>query len=132
MGGRPGGCVGGGGGSLGGCLPVCDVVEREIGVPIDSLANKSKVQNYLGDYQKDEPALAFDGLLAVLRQNSRKLAVDPGGRSFQERLHVEYEASLGKLLPLKTRLARTDHLIDRVVYRLYGLTEEEIAIVEGR
>lgn len=107
-------------------------LEREIGVPIDSLANKSKVQNYLGDYQKDEPALAFDGLLAVLRQNSRKLAVDPGGRSFQERLQVEYEASLGRLLPLKTRLARTDRLIDRVVYRLYGLTEEEIAIVEGR
>jgi hypothetical protein len=28
-------------------------------------------------------------------------------------------------------LARTDWLIDRGVYRLYGLTEEEIAVVEG-
>jgi hypothetical protein len=27
---------------------------------------------------------------------------------------------------------RTDHLIDQVVYKLYGLTEEEIAIVEGK
>jgi len=26
----------------------------------------------------------------------------------------------------------TDRLIDRIVYRLYGLTEEEIAVVEGR
>lgn len=26
----------------------------------------------------------------------------------------------------------TDWLIDEVVYRLYGLTEEEIAMVEGR
>jgi len=26
----------------------------------------------------------------------------------------------------------TDRLIDRVVYQLYGLTEEEIAVVEGR
>ena len=25
----------------------------------------------------------------------------------------------------------TDRLIDEVVYRLYGLTEEEIAVVEG-
>jgi len=29
-------------------------------------------------------------------------------------------------------LAATDRLIDRVVYLLYGLTEEEIAAVEGR
>jgi hypothetical protein len=30
------------------------------------------------------------------------------------------------------RIAATDHLIDRIVYALYGLDEEEIAIVEGR
>lgn len=29
-------------------------------------------------------------------------------------------------------LGRTDQLIDQIVYKLYGLTEEEIAIVEGR
>jgi hypothetical protein len=27
---------------------------------------------------------------------------------------------------------RSDRLIDQIVYKLYGLTEEEIAIVEGR
>jgi hypothetical protein len=32
---------------------------------------------------------------------------------------------------LSDRIGRTDYLIDQVVYRLYGLTEEEIAIVEG-
>jgi hypothetical protein len=32
---------------------------------------------------------------------------------------------------LVARIAATDWLIDRVVYALYGLTEEEIAIVEG-
>jgi hypothetical protein len=30
------------------------------------------------------------------------------------------------------RIASTDRLIDQIVYRLYGLTEEEIAVVEGR
>jgi hypothetical protein len=44
---------------------------------------------------------------------------------------AEYEASLAKLLPLKQRLAATDRLIDRVVYRLYGLADEEVAVVEG-
>ena len=39
---------------------------------------------------------------------------------------------LAVLRPIKAQLARTDALIDQVVYKLYGLTEEEIAIVEGR
>ena len=30
------------------------------------------------------------------------------------------------------RITRTDTLIDQIVYKLYGLTDEEIAIVEGR
>jgi hypothetical protein len=38
---------------------------------------------------------------------------------------------LNHLLPLKARLAASDRLIDRLVYRLYGLTEEEVARVEG-
>lgn len=33
---------------------------------------------------------------------------------------------------LTERIARTDRLIDQIVYKLYGLTDEEIAIVEGR
>jgi hypothetical protein len=32
---------------------------------------------------------------------------------------------------LVARIAATDRLIDLIVYRLYGLTEEEVAIVEG-
>jgi len=31
----------------------------------------------------------------------------------------------------RERIEKTDRLIDAVVYRLYGLTEEEIGIVEG-
>ena len=74
----------------------------------------------------------FDDLLAILRNNARRLKADPGKREFQQRLGEEYEASLEKLDPIKARLAWTDWLIDRVVYRLYGLTEEEIAVVEGK
>jgi len=35
------------------------------------------------------------------------------------------------LEPLKTRIKGTDELIDEIVYRLYGLTEEEIKVVKG-
>ncbi len=43
-----------------------------------------------------------------------------------------YEQYRAQLAPLMRRIRRTDRLIDRVVYQLYGLTEEEIAVVEGR
>ena len=32
---------------------------------------------------------------------------------------------------LVQRIAATDRIIDQIVYPLYGLTEEEIALVEG-
>ena len=106
-------------------------LEREIGAPIDGLTRRTHLRNYLGDYQKGEPHLALEDLLAILRQNRRRIEVDPAARAFQERLAREYEASLGKLRPLKARLAATDQLIDLIVYRLYGLTEDEVAVVEG-
>ncbi len=36
-------------------------------------------------------------------------------------------ATLG---PLLARIEETDRLIDEIVYKLYGLTDEEIGIVE--
>ena len=36
-------------------------LERETGAKIDDLTGKSQLQNYLGDYQKGEAPLAFDG-----------------------------------------------------------------------
>jgi hypothetical protein len=43
-----------------------------------------------------------------------------------------YEKHRAPLAPLMRRIQRTDWLIDQVVYQLYGLTDEEIAVVEGR
>ena len=73
----------------------------------------------------------FEALLAVLKQNRRKLTVNPDTRTIQDTIEREFNASIAKLSPLKAKIATTDHLIDLIVYRLYGLTEEEIAIVEG-
>jgi len=39
---------------------------------------------------------------------------------------------VGKLVPSMEQIERTDELIDAIVYRLYGLSEEEIRIVEGK
>ena len=68
----------------------------------------------------------------MLKKNGKKLAIDPARREPAELLRAEFEGSLGKLMPLRERIRLTDELIDAMVYRLYGLTEEEVAIVEGR
>jgi len=73
----------------------------------------------------------MEEVLDILRRNQRRIQVDPAARAFQERLAQEYGASLDRLLPLKARLAATDWLIDMIVYRLYGLEEDEVAVVEG-
>jgi len=44
---------------------------------------------------------------------------------------MAYITGDGFLFPLKEKPCKTDWLIDQIVYRLYGLTEEEIKIVEG-
>lgn len=71
-------------------------------------------------------------LLEILRKNKSKLGVSLSDTKLVDQLRETYEASLEKVLPLKERLASTDALIDQVVYRLYGLTEKEIGVVEGR
>jgi len=106
--------------------------DREGRVGIDALTGKSKLLDYPGDYQKGEPPLSFDDLLDTLRKNRTRLGVSLSDTALIERLRQAYEASLAAILPLKARLAATDALIDAVVYRLYGLTEEEVRVVEGR
>jgi len=69
--------------------------------------------------------------LAALKKNSKKLVIDPARREPAQALRAEFEGSLGKLGPLRERIRQTDELIDATVYRLYGLTEEDIGIVEG-
>lgn len=107
-------------------------LERIIGSAIDNLTNKSKIQNYLGDYQKSEPHLSCDQLWEILKKNKKKITVNLLDRQIQETLEKEYQTSLDKLLPLKQQLSATDELIDIIVYKLYGLSEEEIKIIEGR
>jgi len=48
------------------------------------------------------------------------------------RLQADYEQSAKTFKSFKTHLAWTDGVIDQIVYRLYGLTAEEISVVEGK
>ncbi len=98
-------------------------LEREIGVEIEALQNKTAIQSYFD--------LSLDDLLRILKKNQRIIQVDPSSRNFQESLEREFTSSLAKLNPLITRIRQTDVLIDQVVYKLYGLTDEEVEVVVG-
>ena len=99
-------------------------LERKIKVKIDALQNKTAIQSYFN--------LPLEKLLDILTKNRRfiRATVAPSSRDFQESVEREFTASCAKLTPLLARIQGTDALIDQVVYQLYGLTDEEVAVVD--
>jgi hypothetical protein len=98
---------------------------------VETLSGKSQIKNYLGDYQKGEANLSFEEFWEILEKNKTRIQANLKSRELYETIRTEYGKSLSRLLPLKEKLQKTDWLIDQIVYKLYGLTEEEIKIVEG-
>jgi uncharacterized protein YaaN involved in tellurite resistance len=99
-------------------------LEREIGAEINTLANKTAIKEY---HNND-----FNHLLDVLKKNKNKLSIDPSNRKTQELLEKHFTKSMSVLQPLKDKIKNTNNLIDQMVYKLYGFTDKEIEIVEGR
>ena len=50
----------------------------------------------------------------------------------QKKLVIKFKVLPNEVGSLNTRIAQVDAEIDQRVYRLYGLNEDEIKIVEGR
>jgi hypothetical protein len=100
-------------------------------VGIEALDGKSQIKNYCGDYQKKEELLSFEQLWNILMKNQSLISTNLKSRELYGTIKSEYEKSLTRLLHLERNRQKTDWLIDQIVYRLYGLTEDEIKIVEG-
>ncbi len=98
-------------------------LEREIGAEIEGLANKTAIK----EYHKH----SFEHLLDVLKKNKKKISINPSDRGKQKLFETDFTKSMSVLEPLKTKIKATDELIDEIVYRLYGLTKEEVGIVKG-
>lgn len=98
-------------------------LEREIGIAVEELTNKTAIKEY---YSHD-----FEQILEVLKKNKKKLSIDPSDRRKQELIEQGFKKSMSVLGPIKAKVAATDELIDVIVYRLYGLSKEEIGIVKG-
>jgi hypothetical protein len=98
-------------------------LEHSAGCQVDDLSNKTKLQAF---WEHDTHTLTD-----ILRKNRRKLTADPTTSGFINKFVREHGQAVAKLTPILDALQRTDDLIDQIVYKLYGLTDEEIAIVEG-
>ena len=98
------------------------------GLPVDDWALKTSLRSY---YDHD-----WDEMHRILKRNQRKLPkvgldVDAYKNEPAAKIRAAWEIPMETLHPLLARIEATDQLIDQIVYQLYGLTEEEIAVVEG-
>jgi tRNA G10 N-methylase Trm11 len=66
------------------------------------------------------------GLFAHLHANKIRIK-----ESDEEKIRTRFLKAKDKLVLLDSQINSTDELIDQIVYLLYGLTEDEIKIVEG-
>jgi hypothetical protein len=99
------------------------------GRPVDAWVLKTILRQY---YEHD-----WAEMQRILKRNQRKLPqVDLDVDAYQnepaQKIREAWETSMDTLRPLLKDIEATDRLIDRIVYRLYGLTEEEVGVVEGR
>ena len=98
-------------------------LEREIlKGSIEDQKNKTKIKAF---HER-----SFEDLLDILKKN--KSVPDPCPSNIRDIIAGEFSPAMNVLAPLKVHIKATDNLVDQIVYRLYGLTDDEIAIVEGQ
>jgi len=116
------------------------LAERMLGLHVARRVAQNAFRRWLGDTQ----GLALDTFspktflntfyehtyaefAAWMKRNQREIATLAEDRKYR----AAFDEAGEDLRGIATRIAATDRLIDRIVYSLYGLTEEEISIVEG-
>ena len=90
--------------------------------PIEDQKNKTIIKNF---YEN-----TLEKLLDVLKKN--KIIEDPYPLNKWNTINAEFSSVVNELTPLKARITAIDKLIDQVVYRLYGLSSEEVLLVESK
>jgi len=88
---------------------------------IEDQKNKTKIR----DFHEEK----LEVLMEILKNNN--VIPDPCPSNLWNTIEAEFSNAMNELTPIKAHIEATDKLIDQIVYRLYGLSEDEIAIVEG-
>lgn len=95
-----------------------------LGAKMEDLPKK---KNLLRKYYE----MNLSNFIEVLGENRPSLRVDPYERQYYERIRKEFERSVQILQPILSQMAKTERLIDWVVYFLYKLDFQEVLHIES-
>ena len=93
------------------------------GIPVDDWQSKTRILKFW-------EGGSTDWMKSMTNRENQKRFTNTGKKS-EDKIIRNLSTSKEKLQPILEKIDDTDRLIDQIVYRLYGLTEEEIVIVEG-
>jgi hypothetical protein len=94
---------------------------REWDVNLESLNLKDELKEY---WKYD-----FKEIIKIVKRNKSKIKGNSFSRDFQETLEKEWKRSINKLNPLLKEIQEIENYIDAIVFKIYGLKEEEVKIV---
>jgi hypothetical protein len=107
-------------------LEVSGAHQDEIGKLPNLLRSKYNLPS-LSRARENWPGLEFKGFLAELKKAKVQLTL-----AEEAEWLIYFTTEKAKAQALQAQIAKTDAAIDALVYQLYGLTEEEVKVVEGR
>jgi uncharacterized membrane protein YheB (UPF0754 family) len=89
---------------------------------VEDQKNKTKIRNF--------HEVSLEELMHILKKN--EVIPDPCPSSMWDTISSEFSTAMNTLGPFKIQIVLTDKLLDQIIYKLYGLSDAEIAIVEGQ
>ncbi len=75
--------------------------------------------------------LDYNEFFEILERNQNKIPIKLSDVAVQHYLRKIFEDNLEILSPLINKIKLIDELIDQILYKLYDLTDNEIAIIEA-
>jgi hypothetical protein len=107
-------------------------LEQETGSPVEEWALKTVVQSFWEQpWEEIERALQKNRGKFLQAQGMRGKAADAALQPLLRAARGRWGTASAELAPTLAAITATDRLIDLLVYRLYGLSDEEIDLVEG-
>jgi|GEM_PF-1314958 len=101
-------------------------LESVINAKVEDLTGKDKIRD-------PEKLKDIDELIQLLIKNRKKLeGFAPKRLPAQKEITEDFNECKAQIDSIAAEISETDRAIDRLIYKLYGLTPEEIEIVEGR
>lgn len=109
-----------------------DWLEQEAGSTAGDWSLKTLVQAYWEQpWGEIERALCRNKSRFIQTQGLRGKDAERALAPLLRATRGHWEASCARLQPILAAIQATDRVIDLLVYRLYGLTDDEIDLVEG-